>query len=227
MDGHRRAPFRRSSKRQLRRRGGRGHHRCHPRSAPSAYVDGLRIRFKAAGDEHRRRDAERQRPWREGDQVSGRLLIASRRARQSAASTRSTMTEPSSSSAGRTSHGQRSGDRRCDVDEADHPAQRSRDQFCRRLRARNRRRLREVGHAQRHGQHRGDRRPGHGQLPDRLPNRLRPGVVGLNLPAGTVTGIILSPYVYSKSTTAAVLGITRAGGGSDGPYSVDWYAKGR
>jgi hypothetical protein len=49
----------------------------------------------------------------------------------------------------------------------------------------------------------------------------------INLPGGTVSGIILSPYVFSKSTTAAIIGITRAGVGSDGPYSVDWYAKGR
>ena len=47
------------------------------------------------------------------------------------------------------------------------------------------------------------------------------------LPAGTVSGIILSPHVVARSTTAATIGISRAGVGSDGPYAVDWYAKGR
>lgn len=64
-------------------------------------------------------------------------------------------------------------------------------------------------------------------FPTAFPTACDQVVAAIALPGGTVSGIILSPHVVAKSTTATTIGITRAGVGPDGPYAVDWYAKGR
>lgn len=64
-------------------------------------------------------------------------------------------------------------------------------------------------------------------FPNAFPSSCDVVRVTIGLPGGGSSGVIYSAWYANKSTTGFTLGITRAGVGTDGPFTVDWEAVGR
>lgn len=59
-----------------------------------------------------------------------------------------------------------------------------------------------------------------------FPNSCDVVVITPTLASGSGTGLIYAPRITSKSTTTTSFGLTRAGGGTDGPFPTLWIAIG-